>query len=224
MALDREMEVMADNHRVELKVYQQKVKHLEFEHNNSISAVRSSNDGAVEKETDLHLRRETAMRLEKQSLRTQIRATEEANADAIRTMKMLQEKNLLKLRQEFGANLDALRTKFEHRLSVLRNDLTLRHRVEVHEVEERKHAHINQLIKAHDEAFAEIKKYYNDITKANLELIQTLKVRRTAWWSLLCRISLYNRHCAPLWYRPSPFLALLSLSLHVLAGTNSRGE
>jgi mRNA-degrading endonuclease HigB of HigAB toxin-antitoxin module len=64
-------------------------------------------------------------------------------------------------------------------LKSLQEDLNLRHRVEVHEVEERKNLHLNQLVRAHEEAFAEIKTYYNNITRANLELITTLKAQIT---------------------------------------------
>merc|ERR1712023_580171 len=35
-AKDREIELMSENHQVELKVYMQKVKHLDYEHKNSI--------------------------------------------------------------------------------------------------------------------------------------------------------------------------------------------
>ncbi|MEW5316708.1 MAG: hypothetical protein WDW38_008060 [Sanguina aurantia] len=46
---------------------------------------------------------------------------------------------------------------------------------EIHEIEERKNTHINELMKKHERAFAEIKNYYNDITHNNLDLIKTLK-------------------------------------------------
>lgn len=46
---------------------------------------------------------------------------------------------------------------------------------EIHEIEERKNSHINELMKKHERAFAEIKNYYNDITHNNLDLIKTLK-------------------------------------------------
>ena len=56
-----------------------------------------------------------------------------------------------------------------------REDLELQRKHEIHEVEERKNTHINQLMKKHDVAFTEIKNYYNDITHNNLDLIKTLK-------------------------------------------------
>lgn len=36
-------------------------------------------------------------------------------------------------------------------------------------------SHINELMKKHERAFAEIKNYYNDITHNNLDLIKALK-------------------------------------------------
>ncbi len=45
----------------------------------------------------------------------------------------------------------------------------------LHCAQERKNTHINELMKKHERAFAEIKNYYNDITHNNLDLIKTLK-------------------------------------------------
>lgn len=60
-------------------------------------------------------------------------------------------------------------------MKMLRDDLELRRKQEIHEIEERKNSHINELMKKHERAFAEIKNYYNDITHNNLDLIKTLK-------------------------------------------------
>jgi len=64
---------------------------------------------------------------------------------------------------------------YEKKMKMLRDDLELRRKQEIHEIEERKNSHINELMKKHERAFAEIKNYYNDITHNNLDLIKTLK-------------------------------------------------
>ena len=48
-------------------------------------------------------------------------------------------------------------------------------KVEIHEIEERKNEHINLLMTNHEKAFREMKEYYNDITRENLELIKVHK-------------------------------------------------
>jgi len=174
---EREMELMAENHRVEVKVYQQKVKHLEYEHAHGMRRLAGREDDTLREEEDGHLAAEAGIRGDKLSLKSRVREMDEANAEAVRHMKVTHEKNLVKLRQEFQANLEQLRSKYEARLSHARDDLRLRHKVEVHEVEERKNLHINQLMKAHEEAFTEMKRYYNDITRANLQLISQLRTQ-----------------------------------------------
>jgi len=65
--------------------------------------------------------------------------------------------------------------KYEEKLVTLREELELRRKVEIHEIEERKNQHINDLMKNHEDAFREMKEYYNDITRENLELIRMYK-------------------------------------------------
>jgi hypothetical protein len=50
----------------------------------------------------------------------------------------------------------------------------LKRKVEIHEIEERKNQHINDLLRNHVQAFTELKDYYNDITEDNLNLIKDL--------------------------------------------------
>ena len=61
-------------------------------------------------------------------------------------------------------------------MKMLREDLELKRKQEIHEIEERKNAHINDLIKHHEKDFNEMKNYYNDITHNNLDLIKALKL------------------------------------------------
>jgi exonuclease VII large subunit len=66
-------------------------------------------------------------------------------------------------------------SNYEQKLDHLKEELELKIKVEVHEIEERKNQHINDLMKNHQEAYKEMKEYYNDITKENLELIKMHK-------------------------------------------------
>merc|ERR1711907_594959 len=65
--------------------------------------------------------------------------------------------------------------EYDRKLDALRDELELRRKVELHELEERKSLHTNTLIENHQQAFAEIKNYYNAITQDNLSLIKSLK-------------------------------------------------
>lgn len=43
-------------------------------------------------------------------------------------------------------------------------------KVDIHEIEERKNLHINDLMRNHEKAFGQMKAYYNDITNDNLKV------------------------------------------------------
>merc|ERR1719336_1591523 len=84
-------------------------------------------------------------------------------------------KSLQKLRDQFENNHRTLQEQYEEQVEQLKVDLELRRKVEIHEIEERKNQHINELLFNHQEAFDEIKAYYNGITHDNLQLIKNLK-------------------------------------------------
>lgn len=77
--------------------------------------------------------------------------------------------------------LSEIEAKYDKKMKMLRDELDLRRKTEIHEVEERKNGQINMLMQRHEEAFADIKNYYNDITLNNLALINSLKVLHRGW-------------------------------------------
>lgn len=78
--------------------------------------------------------------------------------------------------------LSEIEAKYDKKMKILRDELDLRRKTEIHEVEERKNGQINALMQRHEEAFTDINNYYNDITFNNLALINSLKV--PAGWAL----------------------------------------
>jgi len=172
---DREMELMEDNHRVEVRVYIQKVKHLEYEHKNNVKRVKQEGTVSIEEESEAHMLREGELKKGKKSLKLELKERELSNEDEIKVQKQNNEKNLMKLREEFERNIEGLKERQETRLQQLKMDLELRRKVDTHEIEERKNLHINDLMKNHEKAFGQIKNYYNDITHDNLKLIKSLK-------------------------------------------------
>jgi len=172
---DREMEQLEENHRVEVRVYVQKAKHLEYEHKNSSKKVKRDGESSLEDEHEASVRREVELKRLKKSLKLELTERELANEFQISEWKQKHAKNLGKLREEFNHNIELLEGKYQDKLTALKRDLELRRKVEVHEIEERKNLHINDLMRNHEAAFGQIKDYYNDITHDNLTLIKKLQ-------------------------------------------------
>jgi hypothetical protein len=61
-----------------------------------------------------------------------------AHAEMLRALKLEQAKELTKLRQEFELSARELGVKYEKKMKMLRDDLGLRRKQEIHEIEERK--------------------------------------------------------------------------------------
>lgn len=69
-----------------------------------------------------------------------------------------------------------MEAKHTKKMQALRDEMDLRRKTEINELEERKNAQISELMGNHEGAFGAIKNYYNDITTKNLALIKLLKV------------------------------------------------
>ncbi|XP_012578295.1 PREDICTED: growth arrest-specific protein 8 [Condylura cristata] len=82
---------------------------------------------------------------------------------------------ITKMRNDFERQVREIEAKYDKKMKTLRDELDLRRKTEIHEVEERKNGQINTLMQRHEEAFTDIKNYYNDITLNNLALINSLK-------------------------------------------------
>lgn len=169
------MELLEDNHRVELRVYQQKVKHLEYEHRNNIKTIIEDGTNLLQSEQSNHESRERELLRMKEQLKFEQMELELVNANKVAEVRQQHDKQLAKLRQQFEDGMTELTSRCENRLKQLEADLELRRKVEIHEVEERKNQHINDLIKNHKRAFSQMKAYYNDITSGNLKLIKNLQ-------------------------------------------------
>ncbi|KAF5833874.1 growth-arrest-specific micro-tubule binding-domain-containing protein [Dunaliella salina] len=172
---DREMEEMEERHQVEIKVYKQKVKHLLYEHQNNITTLKADGELALKLQQDEFRKREAELARDKRDLKMKLKEQELSHQEMIRDQKLKSGILITKTREECLGTANETQHNYEKKMKMLRDDLELRRKQEIHEIEERKNSHINELMKKHERAFAEIKNYYNDITHNNLDLIKTLK-------------------------------------------------
>lgn len=157
-AKDRAMELMEDNHRVEVRVYVQKVKHLEYEHKNNLKAIDVTNKELKEEEEGMHEERSGRLKGKKKELNGDLkdkvrcwmfgarfsllrkfltsftlaslpRSQNTTNAQEISNVKVQHEKILQQMRDAFEVNLSELGDRCEKKLEDLEEDLELRRKV-----------------------------------------------------------------------------------------------
>jgi hypothetical protein len=82
---------------------------------------------------------------------------------------------LTSAQEQFQKNIEVYQIKRENGVKNLKKEMELKIRTEIHEIEERKNHHINDLIKNHEKAFKELKAFYNSTTMENLNIIKSQK-------------------------------------------------
>uniref|UniRef100_A0A0B7ARK5 Dynein regulatory complex subunit 4 n=1 Tax=Arion vulgaris TaxID=1028688 RepID=A0A0B7ARK5_9EUPU len=172
---DREMEDAEERHQIEVKVYKQKVKHLLYEHQNNISGLKAEGAVAMKLTQDNYNSTEMELRKDKRALKVELKEQELGHENVVKNLKKKNDEEMTFLRNSFERQAKEIESKYDKKMRSLRDELELRRKTEIHEIEERKNAQINTLMKNHEKAFSDIKNYYNDITLNNLALINTLK-------------------------------------------------
>lgn len=173
---ESESQKLEEEHQMEVRVYLHKVKQLEYEQEKTNKEIENDGEEAKKKETEYFDQRLTDMTKDKLKLKSDYTTKEKDNIVNITKLEEKKSKYYDTYEKEFNLKLKNLIAKYELRLVKLREELELKLKVEIHELEERKNLHINELINNHEKAFAELKKYYNDITAENLNLIKSQKV------------------------------------------------
>lgn len=172
---DTEMEKLEDDHRVEVKVYNQKIKHLEHDHKVSLDQLEVKSKEVMKDEANHHITTENKAKVSKNDLKKRIVEMDLSNVYRVQKEMEASQAGLEIMRRTYDDQINEIEANYRLKLKNLRENLELRLKVEIHEVEERKNKHKNELMMKHEKAFRTIKDYYNDITKGNLEKIKELK-------------------------------------------------
>ncbi|XP_018330024.1 dynein regulatory complex subunit 4 [Agrilus planipennis] len=172
---DRQIEEAQEAHDEDLKAYKQKVKHLQYEHQADLTDTKSEALVALQNAQDDHTQQEREILRDKAELKRMFREHEGIHDEQIKNLKLQHSEEIHKIREEFNIKAKELENKYEKKFQELREELQIKHRMELTEIEERKNTQIENLIQHHDQAFTEMKNYYNDITLNNLALISSLK-------------------------------------------------
>ncbi|XP_063266462.1 dynein regulatory complex subunit 4 isoform X1 [Prinia subflava] len=172
---DREMEEAEERHQLEIKVYKQKVKHLLHEQQENLTELKAEGVLSLSRAQKDHWDQEQELWKEKRSLNIRLKEQEVANEAAITNLCLKHEEEMARLRSDFELQTKEMEAKYTRKMQALRDEMDLRRKTEIHELEERKNTQISELMRNHEGAFGSIKNYYNDITAKNLTLINLLK-------------------------------------------------
>lgn len=175
----RQKQDLEEKQSYELKLYKSKVKHLLHEQQSGMTDLRIDHESASALVGEDQRLREHHLSVELRSLKVSGKSQEVQHDSFLKDLKLNQEKNILALRIEFERKAQQLKDHYEKKSKTLRDESDELRRQEVTRIELKKNTHVADLMAKHKRKFEKIKKYYADITHANLELIKNLKVSRS---------------------------------------------
>ena len=124
-----EAEGIEQDHQVEVKVYMQKVKHLEYDQRLRTNQVNQEGENNMKIEDEYHSQRLKSMQKNKSDMKVQYAKNEEINQQEIKQSDLQQKKTLKFLKDEYDRKIKYTEDKYEETLVKLRNDLELKLKV-----------------------------------------------------------------------------------------------
>lgn len=174
-AKDREVEVAEEHAEIAIKHNTQQMKHLQYENHTKIGESKADAMMRLKGAQEAHAKQELELLYDKRELRRQLQDAQEMTELQMEQLKMTHNEMLCQQQSQFMREADEMKTRHEQKFEEYVDESEIRHRMEMFEMEERKKEQLSKLIGSHQQAFKEIRNYYNDITLNNLALISTLK-------------------------------------------------
>merc|ERR1719236_339142 len=176
---EREYQDLEERQQIELKMFQQRLKHLRYHQQDEIVELKTDAELALKLQEDHHRVTEAEVKKDKRALKVEMKESEVAQEDFIRMLKLEQDQKILELRQEYDRKARDLQQKYGLKMKTIREDMEKARKKQIAKIEENKNQHIQRCMQKNMKDFQDIKVYYGDITSSNLDLIRRLKEEHT---------------------------------------------
>jgi len=172
---EREYQDLEERQQIELKMFQQRLKHLRYHQQDEVVDLKTDAELALKLQEDHHRVTEGEIKKDKRALKVQGKESDVAQEDFIRMLKLEQDQKILELRQEFDRKARDMQQKYDLRMKTIRDEMEKQRKRQIKVIEEAKSAHIESCRNKNQKDFSDIRVYYGDITTSNLDLIKRLK-------------------------------------------------
>jgi len=172
---EREYQDLEERQQIELKMFQQRLKHLRYHQQDEVVELKTDAELALKLQEDHHRITEAELKKDRRALKVDMKEAEVSQENFIRMLKLEQDQKILELRQEFDRMARDMQQKYELKMKTIREDMEKQRRRQIQKIEEQKNAHIQRVMTKNQKDFMDIKVYYQEITTSNLDLIKRLK-------------------------------------------------
>merc|ERR1719311_1805288 len=120
---EREYQDLEERQQIELKMFQQRLKHLRYHQQDEIVELKTDAELALKLQEDHHRVTEAEVKKDKRALKVEMKESEVAQEDFIRMLKLEQDQKILDLRQEYDRKARDMQQKYGQRMKRIREDM-----------------------------------------------------------------------------------------------------
>ena len=167
------MDHLQMEHQNEINAFINKFRHLEYDHDLFINEkLPNKSQEAMDKEEEIRGHREEIFMQKKQELKDGIKLNTVKHREQIETTKKNLQNTFDDKRRQLEERLKNIIRRYKQKMKQLADDLELRLKVEIHELEERKNLHINNLNKTFDQKMKDWKNENINQIKESIKIIK----------------------------------------------------
>lgn len=172
---ERELQDLVEKHQIEIKVYQQRVKHLLFQNLDQLTELKYDAEVTLKNQEDEHRINQREAKADIRSLKVQQKEQQIRHQDYLRALRKQNNAQATAIRHEHERIANEIKMKFNHKMMNLRKEMEEKRKKIITQIEDKKNARIKELTIQHAGKYADIRTYYQDITSTNLDIIKSLK-------------------------------------------------
>ena len=167
------MDHLQQEHQNEVNAFINKFRHIEYDHDLFINEkLPNKSQEALDKEEQIRSNREDIYTQKKQDLKDGIKLNTIKHRDQIESKKTSLQNNFDEKKRQLEERLKNIIKRYKQKMKQLDEDLKLRLKVEIHELEEKKNLHINNLNKVFEQKMNNWKQENINQIKESIKIIK----------------------------------------------------
>ena len=172
---NRELQDLTEKDSITIKIWRQRLKHLMFQNLDQQTMVKLSAQVRLKNAEDEHRINQRELKQDLRALKVQQKEQETRQKDYQIALNKAYISKTSAIRKEAERISNEIQLKYKNKMALLRANMEKKRKVEIAKIEAKKNQDIEALKNKHAKKYADIKEYYSEITRTNMDMITTLR-------------------------------------------------
>lgn len=172
--IQREKEDLEEQHKIEKKLYMQKIKYVMLKQQDENVELMKNAEISLKQLEDGHRVKEKDYKYDKRSISKLLKEQEVLQNDFIHALQKENIKKVHELKNEYELRETQLRSYFRERIKEINFNMEEKRKKIIQEINDKKLKEIKSVTEDHALAFNNMKNYYSDLNKKNLARLKNL--------------------------------------------------